>query len=104
MEIALLLAAGLGDWVDFGVIAGILLFNAFVGWYQEKQAADVVAALKKGIAMKARVVRNGQEKTIEAREIVPGDIVLPFRLPSNLIDRSRRGRNNSRGCQTNLQL
>lgn len=42
MEIAALLAAGLGDWVDFGVICGILMLNAIVGWYQEKQAADVV--------------------------------------------------------------
>jgi H+-transporting ATPase len=44
MEVAALLAAGLGDWVDFGVICGILLLNATVGWYQEKQAADVVYA------------------------------------------------------------
>jgi hypothetical protein len=34
-------AAGLEDWVDFGVIIGILCLNASVGWYQEKQAADV---------------------------------------------------------------
>jgi hypothetical protein len=31
MEVAALLAVGLGDWVDFGVIVGILLLNAFVG-------------------------------------------------------------------------
>lgn len=75
MEIAALLAAGLQDWVDFGVICGILLLNATVGWYQEKQAADVVASLKGDIAMKAVVVRGGQERNILAREIVPGDIV-----------------------------
>jgi H+-transporting ATPase len=75
MEIAALLAAGLQDWVDFGVICGILLLNAFVGWYQEKQAADVVASLKGDIAMKATVVRDGAEHTILARELVPGDIV-----------------------------
>ncbi|KAK7180395.1 hypothetical protein DPSP01_001830 [Paraphaeosphaeria sporulosa] len=76
MEIAALLAAGLGDWVDFGVICGILLLNAFVGWYQEKQAADVVASLRGDIAMKAVVVRDGGEQTILAREIVPGDIII----------------------------
>lgn len=75
MEIAVLLAAGLQDWVDFGVIIGILLLNAIVGWYQEKQAADVVASLRGDIAMKAVVVRGGSEHTILAREIVPGDIV-----------------------------
>ncbi|KAF2640694.1 plasma-membrane proton-e [Massarina eburnea CBS 473.64] len=76
MEIAALLAAGLGDWIDFGVICGILLLNAIVGWYQEKQAADVVASLKGDIAMKATVIRDGGEIQILAREIVPGDIVV----------------------------
>jgi H+-transporting ATPase len=75
MELALLLAAGLRDWVDFGVIAGILLLNATVGWYQEKQAEDVVASLKGDIAMKSTVVRDGRETEIKARELVPGDIV-----------------------------
>ena len=75
MEIAVLLAAGLRDWIDFGVIIAILLLNAGVGWYQEKQAADVVASLKGDIAMRATVVRNGQEEEIKARELVPGDIV-----------------------------
>ncbi|KAH7392850.1 plasma membrane ATPase 1 [Pyrenochaeta sp. MPI-SDFR-AT-0127] len=76
MELAALLAAGLQDWIDFGVICGILLLNAIVGWYQEKQAADVVASLKGDIAMKATVVRENQQQTILARELVPGDIVV----------------------------
>jgi H+-transporting ATPase len=76
MEIAVLLAAGLRDWIDFGVIIGILLLNAVVGWYQEKQAADVVASLKGDIAMKSIVVRGGQEIEIKARELVPGDIIV----------------------------
>ena len=75
MEIAVLLAAGLQDWIDFGVIIAILLLNATVGWYQEKQAADVVASLRGDIAMKAYVVRDGGEQEIKARELVPGDIV-----------------------------
>ncbi|KAI2639249.1 E1-E2 ATPase-domain-containing protein [Xylaria nigripes] len=76
MEIAALLALGLQDWIDFGVILGILGLNAFVGFYQEKQAADVVASLKGDIAMRATVVRNGREDQILARELVPGDIVV----------------------------
>ncbi len=77
MELAVLLAAGLRDWIDFGVIIGILMLNAVVGWYQEKQAADVVASLKGDIAMKAEVVRDGHIQEIKARELVPGDIVSP---------------------------
>ena len=76
MELAVLLAAGLRDWIDLGVIIAILLLNAMVGWYQEKQAADVVASLKGDIAMKAVVIRQGQEQDIKARELVPGDIVV----------------------------
>lgn len=75
MEIAALLALGLQDWIDFGVIVGILLLNAFVGFYQEKQAADVVASLKGDIAMRCTVIRDGREQEILARELVPGDIV-----------------------------
>lgn len=75
MELAALLAVGLGDWIDFGVILGILALNAFVGFYQEKQAADVVASLKGDIAMKAYAIRNGGEQQVLARELVPGDIV-----------------------------
>ncbi|KAI0439639.1 E1-E2 ATPase-domain-containing protein [Xylaria telfairii] len=76
MELAALLAVGLQDWIDFGVILGILGLNAFVGFYQEKQAADVVASLKGDIAMRANVVRDGREQQILARELVPGDIVI----------------------------
>lgn len=98
MELAALLAAGLRDWVDFGVIIGILLLNAIVGWYQEKQAADVVASLKGDIAMKATVVRDGKEESILAREIVPGDIVRSQRLSgtqrAHVLPGHRRGGSN----------
>lgn len=76
MELAVALAGGLRDWIDLGVICGILMLNAFVGWYQEKQAGDIVAQLKAGIALRATVIRDGQELEIEAREVVPGDIVV----------------------------
>lgn len=75
MELAVLLAAGLKDWVDFGVIIGILFLNATVGWYQEKQAADVVSSLRGDIALRCHVVRDGRETEILARELVPGDVV-----------------------------
>ncbi|KZV90146.1 putative PMA1-H+-transporting P-type ATPase [Exidia glandulosa HHB12029] len=76
MEIAVVLAAGLRDWITLGVIIAILLLNAFVGWYQEKQAGDIVEQLKAGIALKAVVIRNGNESEIEARDIVPGDVFV----------------------------
>lgn len=90
MELAALLAAGLEDWIDFGVIIGILGLNAAVGWYQEKQAADVVASLKADIAMRATIVREGEESEALARELVPGDVVWSLTLA--LADCNKRKR------------
>jgi len=75
MEAAAVLAAGLEDWVDFGVICGLLLLNAVVGFVQEYQAGSIVDELKKTLALKAVVLRDGTLKEIEAPEVVPGDIL-----------------------------
>ncbi|EFW98999.1 plasma membrane ATPase [Grosmannia clavigera kw1407] len=75
MEAAAVLAAGLKDWVDFGVICALLLLNAFVGFIQEYQAGSIVDELKKTLALKAVVLRNGTLQEIEAPEVVPGDIL-----------------------------
>ncbi|EGX88827.1 Plasma membrane ATPase (Proton pump) [Cordyceps militaris CM01] len=75
MEAAAVLAAGLQDWVDFGVICALLLLNAAVGFIQEFQAGSIVEELKKTLALKAVVLRDGTLKEIEAPEVVPGDIL-----------------------------
>ncbi|ODQ79262.1 hypothetical protein BABINDRAFT_38362 [Babjeviella inositovora NRRL Y-12698] len=75
MEAAAILAAGLEDWVDFGVICGLLMLNAFVGFIQEYQAGSIVDELKKTLANSAVVVRNGSFIEIQANEVVPGDIL-----------------------------
>ncbi|KAK3044362.1 plasma membrane H+-ATPase, partial [Coniosporium uncinatum] len=75
MEAAAILAAGLQDWVDFGVICGLLLLNATVGFVQEFQAGSIVEELKKTLALKATVLRDGNLIEIEAQEVVPGDIL-----------------------------
>lgn len=74
-QAAAVLAAGLKDWVDFGVICALLLLNAAVGFIQEFQAGSIVAELKKTLALKATVLRDGQLQEIEAPEVVPGDIL-----------------------------
>jgi H+-transporting ATPase len=75
MEAAAVLAAGLQDWVDFGVICALLLLNAAVGFIQEYQAGSIVEELKKTLALKAVVLRDGALTEIEAPEVVPGDIL-----------------------------
>ncbi|KAI9796412.1 MAG: plasma membrane H+-ATPase [Piccolia ochrophora] len=75
MEAAAVLAAGLEDWVDFGVICALLLLNASVGFVQEFQAGSIVDELKKTLALKAVVLRDGKLYEVEAPEVVPGDIL-----------------------------
>lgn len=75
-QAAAILAAGLRDWVDFAVICGLLLLNAFVGFIQEFQAGSIVEELKKTLALKAVAIRNGEPVDIGAPDVVPGDILL----------------------------
>ncbi|KAJ4369929.1 plasma membrane H+-ATPase [Neocucurbitaria cava] len=75
MEAAAVLAAGLRGWVDFGVICALLLLNACVGFIQEYQAGSIVEELKKTLALRATVLRDGALIEIEATEVVPGDIL-----------------------------
>jgi H+-transporting ATPase len=75
MEAAAVLAAGLEHWVDFGIICGLLLLNAVVGFVQEFQAGSIVEELKKTLALKAVVLRNGTIVEIAAQDVVPGDIL-----------------------------
>jgi H+-transporting ATPase len=73
--IAAILSAVLRHWPDVGVILVLLIMNAVVGFREEYQADSAIAALKKQLALKAKVKRDGKWATIAARELVPGDIV-----------------------------
>ena len=75
MEAAAILAAGLSDWVDFGVICGLLMLNACVGFIQEYQAGSIVDELKKTLANTAIVIRDEELIEIPANEVVPDDIL-----------------------------
>ncbi|HEX4086320.1 MAG TPA: plasma-membrane proton-efflux P-type ATPase [Chthoniobacteraceae bacterium] len=75
IEAAAILSAIVGHWVDLEIIVTLLVFNAVVGFWQEHQASNAVAALKMQLALKARVKRDGQWAEIDAISLVPGDIV-----------------------------
>ena len=75
MEAAAILAAGLEEWIDFGIICALLLLNAAVGFIQEFQAGSIVEELKKTLANSAVVIRDGSLVEIPANEVVPGDIL-----------------------------
>ncbi|MGA8537387.1 MAG: plasma-membrane proton-efflux P-type ATPase [Thermoplasmata archaeon] len=75
IEAAVILSAVAGNWLDFGIILLLLLANASVGFWEEHQAGDIIAALKATLAVKTRVKRDGQWITPAARELVPGDVI-----------------------------
>ena len=75
IEAAVILSAVDRHWPDFGIILLLLLANAVVGFWEERQAGNAIAALKAKLAVKARVKRGGKWITPAARELVPGDVI-----------------------------
>lgn len=66
----------LQKWVDAGVIFAVTLINATIGWIQESKAENAIAALARSIATEATVIRDGEKLRVDARELVPGDVVV----------------------------
>ena len=75
IEAAVILSAAARHWPDFGIILLLLLANALVGFSEEHQAGNAIAALKATLAIKARVKRDGKWVNPAARELVPGDAI-----------------------------
>lgn len=88
IELAAIISLARADWLDFSVIIALLLYNAAVGFWQDNKAANALAALKQGLALKAKVLRDGQWASVDAAQLVPGDIVTVAGgeiLPADLI-------------------
>ncbi len=66
----------IGEIIDASTIAVIVTLNSVVGFVQEYRSEKAMEAMKKLTAPKARVLRDGEEKIIPARGIVPGDIAM----------------------------
>ncbi|HEY7261500.1 MAG TPA: HAD-IC family P-type ATPase, partial [Trebonia sp.] len=75
IEVALILSAVLRHWADVIIVGVLLVFNAGVGFWQEHTAADAVAALKRQLAPRAAVRRDGAWTEMDAAGLVPGDVV-----------------------------
>lgn len=74
--VAVIIKLFLGAWVDAGVIFGVVLINSIIGFVQEGKALGALAALSRALTTETTVLRAGQKQRIDARELVPGDIVL----------------------------
>ena len=66
----------IGNLVDTILITAIIILNALFGFFQEFKAEKTLESLKKLSAPQAKVIRDGEEKLIVARELVPGDIFI----------------------------
>ncbi|HSW89079.1 MAG TPA: cation-translocating P-type ATPase [Candidatus Saccharimonadales bacterium] len=64
-----------GDILDGSFIVGIVILNSFLGFFQEYKAEKAVEKLTQQSVFLTRVIRDGQEQTIDNRELVPGDII-----------------------------
>ena len=73
---AMLISLFLKEYTDFSVIAAIVVLNSVLGFFQEYKAEKAIAALKKLISLKATVIRDGEEKEIDASLLVLGDIIV----------------------------
>jgi H+-transporting ATPase len=75
LEAAIVLEVVLGKYVEAAIIAGLLAFNAALGYFQEGRAQATLAALKSRLALNASVRRENVWATVPAVGLVPGDIV-----------------------------
>jgi H+-transporting ATPase len=75
LEAAIVLEVALGKDVEASIIAGLLAFNAVLGFFQEGRAQATLAALKSRLALNASVRRDEAWKTMPAAGLVPGDLV-----------------------------
>ena len=75
IEVAVILSGVVRHWPDFFIILLLLVSNAVVGFWEERQAGNAIAALKAKLAVKAKVKRDGKWTDPAAREVVPGDVI-----------------------------
>jgi len=66
----------LQEWVDAGVIFGVVLVNSIIGFLQESKAVKAMEALARTMVTEATVLRSGEKRRISSAEVAPGDIVL----------------------------
>jgi H+-transporting ATPase len=75
IEAAVILSGIVQHWPDFFIILILLFSNAIVGFWEEHQAGNAIAALKAKLATDAKAKRDGKWTTPNASELVPGDVI-----------------------------
>ncbi|WP_372659316.1 cation-transporting P-type ATPase [Hydrogenophaga sp.] len=70
------ITAALGHLVDTAVILAVVLANAAIGFAQEGKAEKAMAAIRRMLAPRASVLRDGERRTVDGDALVVGDVVL----------------------------
>ncbi|MEM0021737.1 MAG: plasma-membrane proton-efflux P-type ATPase [Fervidicoccaceae archaeon] len=76
LEIAIALSLIIGHTIEAVIIAALLVINSIVGFAHQHSSKKVLETLKSKLALRAKVIRSGRLKNIEAKFLVPGDIVI----------------------------
>lgn len=74
--ISMVIALAIKDWISGGVIAFVVGINVVIGAYQEYNASKTMNSLKSLSTPSAHVIRDGNDITIQSKELVPGDICI----------------------------
>ncbi|MEM0139481.1 MAG: plasma-membrane proton-efflux P-type ATPase [Ferroplasma sp.] len=75
LEITIIITYFLGKYDDMAIILALLVFNGIISFTQESKADNAVELLKKKLSVKTRALRDGKWEVVDARILVPGDIV-----------------------------
>jgi len=75
LEATIVLTVALGKDVEALIITVLLVLNSVISFFQQARADDALALLRRRLAVHARVRRDGQWRTMAARDLVPGDVV-----------------------------
>ena len=74
--VAALISFFVGEHIDAITILAIVVLNAILGFVEDIKAEKAIRSLKKIAVTKSRVIREGKERMIDSRELVPGDVVI----------------------------
>ena len=75
LEIVIIITYLIGHYTDTYTVFALLIFNGVIGFFEENKADNSIELLKKKLNIKARALRSKNWSIIDARELLPGDII-----------------------------
>jgi magnesium-transporting ATPase (P-type) len=73
---AAIITALMDHWIDTWVILAVVVINAVIGYIQEGKAERALEGIRKMLSLEAIVIRDGKKTSVDAEDLVPGDITL----------------------------